>query len=229
MKTQSYGIVLASLLALACGEDAPSSGPTYVISDEPAAWASIVVDYPVGRFDDLDFVSAHRNQTLASGATISGIYQYAFNLSDDLFKGIWRRVEGLEPGSREFHIDAVIATPTPAGCDVGGGANVYVKVGLLTETPTTTVINGDIRAAFDKGEQSNPGATVPVVGDARNTIPGCDGQTWGLSTLTTTEPIEIEIGIDGVAYLLFGSESAFESPDDLVYIEMTLRDVSPND
>ena len=32
---------------------------------------------------------------------------------------------------------------------------------------------------------------------------------------------------DGVAYLLFASESAFESPDDLVYVDIELIDTGP--
>lgn len=225
--------VLLMCLFVACGDDLPGrSDPpggsvrTFIIGDQIDDWTTVVTDYPDGRFDDLKFVSEVRNQTLQSGERVNGVYQYAMNISDDLFKGVWRRVDGLTPGLRRFHIAAEIATPNPAGCSVGGGSSVYMKVGLLTDRPATKKVGPDIRAAFDKGQQSASGRTVPVVGDARNSIPGCVQSAWGRKALQTSEPIELEIGGDGVAYLLFGSESAFEAPDGLIYVEMTLRDVT---
>ncbi len=219
------------LLPFGCGDGSADDRPPddsdrlYIIADDAASWTTVVVDYPDGRFDDLEFVSAPRTQMLDSGAVTSGIYQYAMNISDDLFKGIWREVTDLAPGRRRFRVTAEIATPTPSDCFVGGGASVYMKVGLLTERPSVTIVDGDVRAAFDKGQQSVPGATVPVVGDATNDLLGCPDERWGLKTLVTTDPIEIEIGPDGVAFLLFASESAFESPDELIYTKIKLQDL----
>ena len=221
-------VAAAFLLLAACGDDTDiplDSNRSFIIKDEPSKWSTVVADYADGRFDDLNFVSELRTVTLQSGEEVTGIYQYGLNISDDLFKGVWRRIEGLPAGFQRLIVTATVATPSPAGCDIGGGANVYLKVGLFVEEPDTEIIDGYVHTTFDKGQQSVPGATMPVVGDARNEIPGCNGQAWGVKSVQTSQPIEIEVGEDGIAYVVLASESAFEVGDDLVYLQLSVETV----
>lgn len=218
MRAARVAVVCGVLCAAGCG--APN-GLEYRLATQAAAWSSVIVDYPQVQEADVKLVSEVRTITTATGPA-EGIYRYQDNISDDLFSALWRTVDNLENRSYRFNIEVEFASNATSDCAIGGG-NVQLKAGLLTQAPQTELDGqGWVRAAFDHGQQSSPGATFPLMGQILNALPGCESK-WAMVTRKTPEPIQIQ-PTDGKLILMVGTESAFEGFHEILFVRVTLSE-----
>ena len=202
-------------------------GTLFVLADEAPQWKPVAADFPVVQEADIEFKHEVRSQATVNAGTVRGIYQYGNNISDDLFMGLWRAVDGLEDRAYKFHVELEFASPYGSDCMVGGGASVDTKAGLFAAEPATKVgpANGldYVLTTFDHGQQSQPGPSMPVLGNLLNGLIECDpsGTRWGTTTLKTEQPISVTPS-GGRLYLVIGGDSAFESPHEVLYLRARL-------
>jgi len=147
------------------------------------------------------------------------------NRSDDLFMFLKRRVDGLEPGRRyQVRYEVLIASNAPedwAGIGGAPGQGVYLKAGASRTEPKAVSVPAAsgryIEMNVDKGNQSQGGPVAPVLGHIG--IPG-DEAVYKQKTLTTPDGrvTTVDADANGAAWLLVGTDSAFEGKTELYYL-----------
>lgn len=210
-------------LLVACDSSTSSRRPIvydFDLRTDTAGWRGAFSDYPAGREDDVEFVADHRAlpDTLEPG---SSLYHRGMNISDDLFMYFDKQIEGLRPHA-DYRASFRVEFASNAGqdCALGVGSSVFIKAGASQIEPEGAPdSHGIIRLNIDKGEQQNSGANALQLGDIRNDQPGCeDGAPFSIAVRESVdESIIVEADAEGRVWLLFGSESAFESPHELYF------------
>jgi hypothetical protein len=113
-----------------------------------------------------------------------------------------------------------IATNAPSGCfGVGGapGEGVTVKAGVsLVEPERQLDAMGWWRLNIDKGQQTNGGEDVVVIGDLANSRSCEEGFEWELKRLGGP-PMMLTTDSTGRAWLSVGTDSGFESRSAVYY------------
>ena len=146
------------------------------------------------------------------------------NRSDDLWMFWKRKAVGLLPNTvYEATFDLELASAAAAGMiGIGGapGESVFLKAGASTADPrVVTDKSGWLRMNIDKGNQSQPGASASLLGNAAKPDAGAnyaiirrDNRSSRLRA--TTAP-------DGSLWLFFGSDSGFEGTSGFYYTKFT--------
>ena len=189
-------------------------------------FADLPADYDQSIYE-LD--SGHRS--LPEDLDGAGIYIQGHNRSDDLFMYLKRRVGGLTPrASYTVSVTVGVATNVAAGIvGIGGspGESVYVKAGASTAEPEAeTDRTGSLRMTIDKGNQSQGGSQMVVLGDVAH--PGVVAGEFRIKTLDNLDsPVTVEADSAGSAWLIVGTDSGFEGLTRLYYdrISFTLTPV----
>ncbi|MEM6766084.1 MAG: hypothetical protein AAF824_10675 [Bacteroidota bacterium] len=150
------------------------------------------------------------------------------NRSDDLFMFLKRKIEGLQPKTTyELVFDVSMASAYPEGSvGIGGspGASVYLKSGATTEEPIPVLdsqIPDFLILNIDKGNQSNPGADMQVIGNI-----GIDKEEFEytlISRSNSTNPFEITTDEEGSMWVILGTDSGFEGKTTLYYNQIRLN------
>ena len=213
-----------ALLLLGCDSSTPPSPRSVYEFDfrsDTAGWVAGLADYPAGREDDVGFVADHRALPDPLGPA-PAFYHRGDNISDDLFMYFARRVGGLEPAT-VYHVSFRLEFASSYGqdCTVGAGSSVFLKAGASTIEPVAAADSlGMVRLNIDKGQQQNGGANAVLLGDVRNGLPGCIGVPYGRASRAGGETIAVRSSNAGDLWLLFGSESAFESVHELFFMRL---------
>lgn len=143
----------------------------------------------------------------------------AKNLSDDLFMFLKKEVTGLTPNATytvDFQLD--IASSAPSNyVGIGGppGEAVYVKVGATPVEPMVVLQNDFYSMNIDKGNQSNGGADMTVIGNVAN---GLDTTMYKMIQRQGT--VSATADALGNLWLIVGTDSGFEGLTVLYYDEI---------
>lgn len=215
---------IALLLAAACSNDPAAPVEPVQFSFDfhtEAVWAADFTDFAAAQEAAIEFVADRRPLPAPLDQSRQALYHTGQNLSDDLFMYFKRQVSGLVPGrTYRARITMLIASPSGAGCDIGP-SSIWVKAGASTQEPARTVVDGYVRLSVDKGEQQNEGSAALILGDIRNTLPGCPSPgVWGTKALTSgTRSIRVTATAQGTVWLFFGTESGFEIGHETAFLE----------
>jgi hypothetical protein len=190
-------------------------------------WTDGFCDYPpnLGTGYDLMFEWMTLPPDLAAGG---GLRISGNNHSDDLFMYITRAITGLRPNVA-YLMDVVLVIGTNASAECGGiggspGTSVAMKIGASATAPSAQLDNqGWLRLNLDKGNQSNGGADLKVVGDIGNTLPCVTGGSapYQAKTLTLSK-FSVTSSADGTVFVILGTDSGFEGITTLFYDRVSL-------
>lgn len=211
----------------------------FTFAEDLEGWTVGFADYPAGTSDaeqqaidefyELDGGHARLPQPLDTGD--GAVLLTGNNHSDDLFMFLKRRVSGLAPDTTyQLQLRVVFATNVPRGCaGIGGspGDSVFVKGGASEIEPLRVMDDTSGHAAWimnvDKGDQSNGGTDVQVLGDFANSK-DCDSSdfSYELKELSNMELPAFDVTTDGNgnAWLLLGTDSGFEGTTTIYYTEI---------
>jgi hypothetical protein len=171
-------LVAGVLLLLVASSVSPASAQTpelagasleFSFDADAEGWVAGFADLPAD-FSQDSFELDSGFRALPEGLAGNGFYIQGHNRSDDLFMYLARQVDGLQP-STEYRVTVEIdlATNVPGGLiGIGGspGESVYVKAGASAIEPSQEQdSSGWLRSNIDKGNQSNGGTEMVVVGN----------------------------------------------------------------
>ena len=226
--------VAALILTLAgCSGNQTAPGASLVALDFSSSAQGFVAgfaDYPPANEASYFLQSGHQPLPPALSGTGSGLFISGVNRSDDLFMFYKNRVTGLLPNAfyrASFVVE--LATNAPTGCvGVGGapGESVYVKAGVTRDEPVGVLAgDGHLRMNIDKGNQANGGADAVVLGNVANTQPCGEAlPRYELKTVSSGgQEVVAQADGHGRLWLLFGTDSGFESLTALWYTQVTVN------
>lgn len=196
---------------------------TFDFSGSAQGFVAGFADYPPAQASIYLLQSGHLPLPPAVDVSRQGLFISGVNRSDDLFMFYKGRIEGLTPNTQyRAGFELEFATNAPSGCSGVGGApgeSVFMKAGVTPVEPAGVLAgDGHLRMNIDKGNQANGGADMLVVGNAANSMP-CEGvPRYELKTLSSAGAVIVAQADElGGLWLLFGSDSGFESLTALWY------------
>lgn len=194
----------------------------YSFQNDTEGWTGDFADYPDREDAEESYALVFEHSTLPPplNTDTGALKQSGKNLSDDLFMFIKKKVDGLQPGTKYYvSFEIEIASNAASGLfGVGGapGESVYIKAGASTHEPMKVLDESDnyFRMNIDKGNQSQGGADMKVIGDFAN---GTDESVYTLKQLDSDSPIEVRSNESGELWLIIGTDSGFESTTTIYY------------
>ena len=182
-------------------------------------------DYPPGDAEIYELTSGHRTLPPPLESQ-SGLFLSGVNRSGDLFMFFKGPISGLQGGAlHAVTVSVEFATNTPSGCvGVGGspGESVWIKAGVTTVEPLPVRDGSYLRMNIDVGRQSGSGAQAVVLGNIANSRICEQPLQWELKSLQGSMPSPISIPADGRVWLLFGTDSGFESRTEIYFTRATV-------
>ncbi|NQW18896.1 MAG: hypothetical protein HQ478_15605 [Chloroflexi bacterium] len=178
-------------------------------ADLPANWSPYTYELDAGY------------RALPSVLSGGGIYLQGHNRSDDLFMYLTKQISGLKPLTQyEIEISIDLVANVPGGLmGIGGspGESVYVKVGATPSEPIVAAnVAGQLLISVDKGQQSNDGSEMVVIGNVSNEEVVDD--EYKLKTLDNSySPLTVTSDADGQLWLIVGTDSGFEGLSNFYY------------
>ncbi len=219
-------IILAGLLLVAltsCDDDDDDliyqTEFTYEFEAGAEGWVGGFADYPVGEEEAYELTFEEAMLPAPLDDTEGAIKLSGMNMSDDLFMYMKTGVSGLEPNTT-YHVAFAVefASDVPDGmAGVGGspGESVFIKAGATTIEPLPEEDDmGYYRMNIDKGNQSQGGMDMVVLGDFSNDT---DQEVYTLKTVTHNGPFTVTTDGDGSAWIIVGTESGFEATTTIYY------------
>lgn len=217
-------VTIISLFMVSC-RDAEVDPPQRVVHEwnfeqDAMGWTGHFADYPVGREDFYELDFSYDNLPAPLDSTMGALRLNGSNRSDDLFMYIHRRITGLRPETVYYLTFTVeFASNVPDNrVGIGGspGESVYIKAGATAEEPGRITDDMDYyRMNIDKGNQSQGGADMIVIGDFSNDT---DQQVYVLKTVTNTEQeFAVTPNESGELWLIIGTDSGFEGTTTVYY------------
>jgi len=223
-----YRFLLTLLILMISGcttssDDKDSLQFSYTFSDGTEQWTGGFADYPVGEEDffNLEFKRSPLPDPLdpnQHALQISGD-----NRSDDLFMFIKRKIDGLTPSaSYILKLDIELASDSPedaAGIGGGPGTSVFLKAGAAAREPAPVVTeqagfeDGYYRMNIDRGNQSQGGGDMPVIGNVAHNNDDFEYTLINRSLNNFT----VQSGDEGEIWLIIGTDSGFEGTTTLYY------------
>jgi hypothetical protein len=154
---------------------------------------------------------------------------HGHNRSDDLFMFAQKELTGLQPNTRykaDFKIVVANDAPTNSVGIGGSPASLYLKAGISAQEPQLLI--GDLGYEayvlnWDKGNQAEGGKDMVVLGTLGHTGEEFEYQ---LLTRTNAQPFEFRTDGTGRAWVVVGTDSAFEGFSRLYYNQIEIV-VSP--
>ncbi len=225
--------ILGLFLLGGCGGSSRTSSPsepmTLVFSfpDDPQGWVGDFADYPVGREQDYELTFTYARLPAPLDTSRGALMLSGNNHSDDLFMFLKRRITGLEPGKTyALTFTVTFASNVADGMTgIGGspGEGVLVKVGATAVEPVKIPDpNGHYGMNIDKGNQTNGGRDMVVIGDFSNDT---DKNVYTLKTVGNATPFLARANDQGALWLIVGTDSGFEGKTTIFYdrIEIVLN------
>ncbi len=148
-----------------------------------------------------------------------GLRIQSHNRSDDMFMFVKKKVTGLRPGTTyQVSFDIQVATPfTDKGVGAGGssGGATHMKAGASFQEPVVKLENGRYTINIDKGNQSEGGKEMVILGNISN---GLDQDGYALvSRSNGSNPVAVTADASGSIWLCVGTDSGFEGRTILYY------------
>jgi hypothetical protein len=222
---------LVLLLALsACKVEDPSPDGRVVLNDSfatgLAAWNAGFSDHPklINKQDSSLYELGAKWAKLP--AEIAGEQQGGFELqghnrSDDLFMFISKKVDQLRPNTTYLvQMEVLMASDAIKGSVGIGGSpaeSVYVKAGAFNQVPKAVLNETDWRMNLDKGEQSQSGQHMKVIGDLVN---GGTQEKYRVFSRKLSNALEIKSNAQGELWLIAGTDSGYEGLTKLYYLRV---------
>ena len=226
-------LVAVALLApsVVLAQGAVEATFTYFFERDAEGWVAGFADLPVDH-DERTFDLDADYRALPDGLhQIRGMFMQGHNRSGDLFMYLKRQVDGLQPNT-EYTVSVTvdIATNVQAGLiGIGGspGESVFVKAGASTVEPTASEgDNRHLRMNIDKGNQSQGGADMVVIGDvAHSEVTGNEHRLKFLDN--AGQPLSVKADADGRAWLIVGTDSGFEGLTAVYYARIAYTLTGP--
>jgi len=216
----ALGLLMGAVLAAACSDDG-SLGFDYDFARGPSGWVEGFADYPFGQDAFYMLEADYRALEPPLDTSRSALYIAGTNRSDDLW--MYYKTQVFLPADSTFRVrfDVEIATDVPSGCfGVGGspGEGVTVKAGVSVIEPDRELdAAGFWRMNIDKGQQTQGGEDVVVIGDLANSRPCELGPEWELKRLGGGGSMMLTTDSTGRAWLFVGTDSGFEARSAVYY------------
>jgi hypothetical protein len=145
------------------------------------------------------------------------------NRSDDMFMFLKKKVTGLEPDQAyRITFDVRLATQYPANSVGAGGSpgnSTYLKAGGSGREPVITLKNNFYEVNIDKGNQSQSGTEMVVMGDVSN---GAETFEYKLVSRSNSDnPVIVRTNANGELWLCVGTDSGFEGLTIFYYDRIT--------
>lgn len=199
---------------------------TFEFTDDAEGWEGDFADYQAGQADRYELIFEYSTLPAPLDEDEGALALSGTNLSDDLFMFIKRKVTGLNPNTTynaTFRVE--FASDVPDGmAGVGGspGESVFIKAGA-TQTEPVPVIDDQsqyYRMNIDKGNQSQGGADVAVIGDFSNDT---DQELYTLKTVSNESSFIVASDENGELWLIVGTDSGFEGTTTIFYNTITVE------
>ena len=159
----------------------------------------------------------------------SALFISGFNHSDDLFMFWKKRITGLPPNtSVMLTMEIELASKYAEGLVGAGGPpgeGVTVKAGAVAFEPQAVLESregeGWLRMNLDKGNQTVGGTDMSVIGNVAKPDDGNENYVL-LMRHQHGKPFTVTTASDGSLWLIFGTDSGFESTTALYYSRLTV-------
>ncbi len=227
LSSHNLFFLITICLLSACKKSSDNAPPTpnqyeYAFSSGTEGWTGDFADYPndpgVEQFYELEF--SHAGLPNPLNAADGALKQSGVNRSDDLFMFITKKITGLRPGNT-YTVKITVDFATNVANNmvgVGGspGEGVFIKAGAVAMQPMKTLNTNEnwFRMNIDKGNQSNSGGDMKVIGNFAN---GTNQNTYIIKQLTTTAPLTVKASPQGEIWLVIGTDSGFEGRTTIYY------------
>jgi len=191
----------------------------YQFESDKEGWFGDFSDYPLGAEDFYQLSYEYTVLPEPLDDTKGSLLLSGNNHSDDLFMFIKKKISGLTPNATyDVTFDIEFASNVADGIvGIGGspGEGVTIKAGSTQIEPMKVLdINDMYRMNIDKGNQSNSGKDMIVIGDFSN-------DTWEnvytLKSVTNDTPFIVQADTNGELWLIVGTDSGFESTTSIYY------------
>jgi hypothetical protein len=191
----------------------------YTFSTGTDGWIGGFADYAQKRENIYEFLFAHTTLPYPLNEDDGALLLSGNNHSDDLFMFIKRKIEGLEPNTEYALTFSVEFASNIADNMIGvGGApgeGVLVKAGAVSYEPDRYVDEmGWYRMNIDKGNQTNGGRDMVVIGDFSNDT---NENIYTLKKVNNKEPFYVTSNDDGEIWVIVGTDSGFEATTAIYY------------
>jgi hypothetical protein len=217
--------VAAVIFLLAACRDANVEPPRVEVfewnfQNDAEGWAGDFADYPAGEEEFYELMFSWEPLPAPLDSSQSALMLTGANRSDDLFMYAKRRITGLLP-ARVYNISFTVefASNVPDNMmGIGGspGESVYVKAGAATEEPGRETDEMNFyRMDIDKGNQSQGGTSMIVIGDFSNDT---DREEYTLKRVTNSNQAFSVLSSDaGELWIIVGTDSGFEGTTTIYY------------
>ena len=217
------------VISFGCSEDdpLPEQKPLvyeYEFGTDKEGWIEGFADYPEGKENLYELGYDHSSLPNPLDNSQGSLKITGNNYSDDLFMYITRKITGLDPNkSYQVKFDLEIASNAPSNAvGVGGapGESVYLKAGVTTTKPSTTIDNSKHhRMTLDKGNQGTDGKDMILIGNIAN---GTDKEEYVLITRSNKDSFPVTTDSNGEVWVVIGTDSGFESVTTLYYNKISI-------
>lgn len=225
------GVFVFMIVIAGCEEGDSSEKITktfsYTFLSDAEEWTGDFADYPIGQKENYELHFGHATLPAPLNAAEGALLLTGSNQSDDLFMFIKRKISGLSPGATySVNFAVEFASDVPDGLvGVGGspGESVFIKAGASRIEPMKIESSdGYYRMNIDKGNQSQGGGDMVVIGDFSNDT---DSNTYVLVERTNENPFQVQADDEGELWLIIGTDSGFEATTTIYYnkIEISFR------
>ncbi len=183
-------------------------------------WTGNFADYPSGEEEFYELFFGWETLPAPLDTNQGALMLTGSNRSDDLFMYATRRVTGLVPATVynvSFTVEFASNVPdNMAGIGGSPGESVYVKVGATTEEPGRVIDDmGWFRMNIDKGNQSQGGANMIVVGDFSNDT---ENEEYTLKqVMNDNQGFSVLSNDAGEIWITVGTDSGFEGATTIYY------------
>ncbi len=219
-KLMILGVLLFTLFA--CNNDDEDMRDqlvekSYQFDSGTEGWVGDFADYPVGEAESYGLTFEQATLPSPLDQSNGALRLVGTNRSDDLFMFAKKQITGLE-ANKTYKITFTVefASNVPDNMvGVGGspGESVWIKAGATAIEPVPAEDDMDYyRINIDKGNQSQGGADMVVLGDFSNDT---DSDEYTLKTVTNNDPFYATTNVDGELWLIVGTESGFEATTDI--------------
>lgn len=208
-----------------CGCLEPVTESTFTFNSGAEGWKSGFADYPVGEDEFYELDANVSNLPAPLDETEKGLMISGNNHSDDLFMFIAHPFTGLAPkATYQVLIEVEVASNAPQNSvGIGGspGSSVYLKAGAYTAEPKAIQEGEHWVMNLDKGNQSQGGAHMQVLG----TI-GTDLEEFTYAKVdldNRNQPFSVQTNERGELWVIIGTDSGFEGTTTLYYDRIRVK------
>lgn len=218
-----YLLYFILFLLMACKDDEEAVAPSsfrYDFEQGMEGWEAGFSDYPADWDPDrFGFRFEHTSLPAEVGESANSLEVSGNNPSDDLFMYIKKEIRGLRPDHEyQLRLQVELASQYPEeSVGIGGspGASVYLKAGGSTHEPQTVEEDGMVSMNIDKGNQSQGGNDMVVIGNIG--IPGEDFSYTLIQRDNMEQPVRVRTDASGNLWVIIGTDSGFEGTTTLYY------------